>query len=418
MAWDYLPANWVTGLEMLTTWTTQVDVAEARQAETRRNLVDSPRRTLRARWSGLNRAAATRMVLELQRAAAGARRIPLYQDVAVTTATSSSTTINCPTATRRFYVGGLVCIVLADGTGVEFATIDSFTSSAITLTGALTGSFPAGSLAFPAITTEVATEARLSVLTDHLAEVDVTFVEADTTMQAAGSWSALASYGFTQVSSFAYLLDVEPEWAGGVNMRLRRPGGANIYGRAQRVTTTGPRALWSIDLQFTFENRAQFFAFLQFFDAHRGRSLPFWVECPLSLWEPVAVTTTYLEVAQVGDASDYPAFVESDGSGSPNLLIVKTDGSRVIVPITDTTEPGGGVFRLAASLPSMTLSEIARASLAFFVRFESDTMTETWQTSEVAEVVTSVVELLRWESESSAAGNDGFFSGGVDLLCD
>jgi len=416
--YDFFPHNWATEVAMATVWTTQVDVSENRLAETRRNLVDAPRRTITVRWSGLRQSIATRLLFEIMRSADSQRRIPLYQDVSVTTASSSSTTINCPTTYRRFYAGRLVLITESDGTNPQFDTIDSLTASAITLTTGLSGSYAAGALVFPVLVTEVLLDAQLGAITDQVAEVTADYVEAELTMQAAGSWSGLSGYGFQQIGSFAYLLGVAPEWRNGIAFRMQRSGSSNVYARTQSVSTRGPRALLSMDLSFTFGSRAAFWTFLQFFDAHRGRALPFWVESPLTLWEPSAVTTTYLDVTSVGDLTDYTNFVESIEGGSPFLLIEKTDGTKVLAQITGTTEPGGGVFRLAATLPSMTLSEILRASLAFFVRFETDTLVERWRSAGVVEVAVSVVELLRWENETATAGNDGFFSGGVGQLCD
>ena len=88
--YDFFPHNWATEVAMATVWTTQVDVSENRLAETRRNLVDAPRRTITVRWSGLRQSIATRLLFEIMRSADSQRRIPLYQDVSVTTASSSS----------------------------------------------------------------------------------------------------------------------------------------------------------------------------------------------------------------------------------------------------------------------------------------------------------------------------------------
>ena len=416
--YDYFPHNWITGLIMTTYWSTQINTSQDRLAETRRILLGAPRRRLEVHWSGMDQATGANLMFELMRSGFESRRIPIYQDVAVTTASSSGTTINCPTTYRRFYDDQLVLITDPEGTTFEFATISSFTASAITTSGALSNSYAAGSVVFPVMTSEIALEAGFLGVTDHVGELLAGFIEDEPSLPASADYSDLAGLGFQQINSFAYLLDIEPNWRSSVQMAMRRVGGTVAFPRRTMPNPRGPRGLLGMRLNFGFSTRAEFFSFLQFFDAHRGRAHPFWVACPLTLWEPSAVSTAYLDVTQVGDLTDYTNFVQSISGGSPFLYIKKVDGTKVLAQITGTTAPGGGVFRLAATLPSMNLADISRVSLAFLVRFDSDALEESWFTNEVVEVSVPVVELLRWEDETATAGNDGFFSGGVAELCD
>ena len=416
--YDYFSHNWVNGLDMVTSWSTQINVSESRLAEARRILMGAPRRQIEVRWTGMTKPEAANLMLELMRSGKEARRIPLYQDVAVTTSSSSGTTINCPTTYRRFYDGELVVIADAEGTTFEFATISSFTASAITTTGSLTNTYAAGSVVFPVITSEISVETGFLGVTDHVGELSADFREDEPSLQASADYSELGTLGFQQINSFAYLLDVKPDWKAHIQMRMVRPGGTVPFARRTLPNPAGPRGLLHMGLTFHFSTREEFFSFLQFFDAHRGRAHPFWVANPLTMWEPSAVSTSYLDVTAVGDLTDYTNFVQSISGGSPYLYIKKTDGTKVLVQITGTTAPGGGVYRLACTLPSMSLSDISRASLAFLVRFDSDSLIESWFTNEVVEVSIPVVELLRWEDETATAGNDGFFAGGVAELCD
>lgn len=417
--YDFLPHNWIQDVTMTTAWSTQVNVSEARNAETRRSLVASPTRYLDVRWTGLTQAESARLLFNMVRLGGQEARVPLYQDVAVTTAASSGSTINCPTSYRRFYDGNLVCIFEDGGANIQFGVISSFTASAITLTGSLSGSFPAGSLVFPVLITQPLLGQRFDLLSDQLVEVaGMRFKEAAPRIQAAGDYGDLGTYGFSQLGSFAYLLDFSPEWRAGVSVSMSRLAYDNQFDRLSTPTLVGARATLGLDLIYSFYQRSDFFRFLQFFDAHRGRGAPFWLEFPQTIWTAEAVTTTYLDVTQVGDPDDYSSFVESIEGGSPFLLIKKTDGSSVIVQVTETTSPGGGVYRLAATIPSMSLSDIDRVGLALFVRFASDELEERWYTDEICEVSCSVIELLRWEDETDTVGNDGFFSGGIEQLCD
>lgn len=403
---------------MATEWTTQIDVSESRLAETRRILSSSPRRTISITFTGLDKPTSARLLFEVIRSGGSDRRVPLYQDISVTTSSSSGTAINCPTAYRRFYVGQLVLIVEAGGTNPQYRTIGTVGASSITVTSALTGSYDTGSLVFPILVVDPILDATLDLITDDKGEINADYSESTSRLPAAGDWSGLTSYGFTQIDSFFYLLGVNPEWRNGVKFRMTKTGRAAVFSRIDQVVTWGPRATLSMDLTFSFAARADFWAFLQFFDAHRGRAVPFWLESPLSVWDPAAVSTTYLDVDQVGVLEDYTSFVTSIEGGSPFLLIQKTDGTKIISRITGVTEPGGGVFRLAATLPAMALADIERASLAFLVRFSTDALLEAWSNDSVCQVSTSVVEVLRWEDETSTSGNDGFFSGGVAQLCD
>lgn len=416
MAVDFFLHNWAAPVQMVTTWTTQVDESKDRLAETRRSLVDRPTRVITVRWSGLTQELSTRLRFELMRIGNESRRIPIYQDVSVTTGSSTGTTINVPTTDKRFAAGQVVLIATADASTWELATISSLTASALTV-GTLGTTYPTGSYVFPTILAKILTDAQLRVLTDQVAELELDFIEEYPQVPASGTYANLGSYGYTQIEFFAYLLEAPLNWRDGVTYRMLRSHQSQTYARTQTTVVRGPRPVIALDLVYLFSTRAEFFAFLQFFDAHRGRGAPFWVESPMSLFTAGAVSTTYIDLNKFGFAADYSNFIQSASGGSPRLLIVKSDGTKILAQVTAVTDTGS-YYRLACTLPSMTLGDIARISLAYFVRFETDSLTERWQATAGVEVTVSVVELLRWEDETSTADNDGYFSGGIEQLCD
>lgn len=412
--------NWAEPVAMETAWLTDVVQSTARLAEERRNLIDSPRRSLTIRWDGLTQDESTRLLFRLVRMGNQRLYIPLYQDVALTTASSSGTTINVVPTYRRFHVGRAIALCELDGNGratnVQTAIVSAIGGSTLTISAAITGSYPTGSVVLPLILTEKMLEADLTALTDQVAELRGTFFEVHPSLPATAEWGTLT--GFSQDSSArAFVFDAGPEWANQVRVRMARAGELLKMGRSDSVYTTGPRAVLGLDFTVTCEDRAAFWRVLQFFDAHRGRAIPFWVACPLTLWNPTATNVAYLQVTAVGDVDDYPSFVQSIAGGSPYLIIEKTDGTFLTRPVVGVTVSGSD-YRLAVSpnLPALSLTEISRATLAFFCRFASDALRETWLTNTVAQLEFSAVELLRYESVGDGAA-DGFFSGGVDQLC-
>ena len=108
-----------------------------------------PYRVLTLTWAPLTREDTQKVLHAIGRIANEEVLVPLYPDQAVTTASSSGTTIHCPTDYRRFEAGHKVVIGVKQGAGFsshEVVTITSVNAGSLTVS-ALTGTYAAGSLA-------------------------------------------------------------------------------------------------------------------------------------------------------------------------------------------------------------------------------------------------------------------------------
>jgi hypothetical protein len=401
---DLFAHDWRAIPRVVTEWQTDVVASAETLAEERRGLVGRPRRTVFLRWVGLNRDESARLMWRLFRACAPALdgdglevplEVPIHADVAIATASSSGTTISAPTANRRFHAGGRVVICsLAGGrpTNPQWRTIDSVSSSSITVTEALTGSYAAGALVCPAIKVRTLLEAELAAQTDQVCEVVVAFAEVlEEALPARAQLSGLSAHGFSTADdgdgNDYHVLTLSPEWSTAPTMRVTRSGSTQRMGRDELVLTRGPRPRLEVSFGRVSRDRAEFDKALAFFDAHRGRLVPFFVPLPLTLFRAVAIATGYVDVAQVGDLDDVEEFA--------SFVAVEANGSTYVRPI-ESVAVEGSAWRITVgvALPSFSLSDVTRVSLAILARFASDSLEEEWQTIGVSAMRFSVVEVV------------------------
>ncbi len=383
--------NWADEVVVSTEWQTAVIQATDSLVEERMGLVGKPRRTIKVSWVGVDQAESARLHYYLLRMGHQRTRIPIYCDQAVTTASSSGTTINAPTADRRFSSGGRFVIFTRGGGKVlsaEEGTISSFDATTLTVS-ALTGTYPAGSIVCPLLDVEILLAGDMTILTDEIGTVSATFSEVhDTSILALETWENLTSRGYSTTMNY-YLLTDALDWAQGVSSSMIRMGAEMGLGPGSVVVTRGPRP--QIGFKFSFRTfvREDFFNLLAFCDAHRGRLIPFFVENPLTLWATVGVDLGYVDVepsGDVNDPNDFMDYVSVQAGGSTYL--------RQVTGVTVQTGPTRWRISLTPDLPLLSLPDVSKVTSAHLVRFAEDEHIEKWATDCCASMDFGVVELV------------------------
>lgn len=399
--YEHFLHNWVAAVSMDTAYQTAVEVSAENQVEERLGLASKPRRTISVRWDGVTQAESHRLFFGLARQADQATvLVPLYQDVAVTTASSSASTVNAPTTTRRFEAGQQVFLFELSGgrpTNVQRRTVLAVSAASFTVTVALTGTYPAGSLAVPLLSCRPVLSARGQALTDTIGSVEQTFVESlIDAIAPSADYADLAADWDTADSvegDTYYLLHVGPNWAAQVDLLSLRSGLEVDLGRDHLVIPRGPRPAFGFRFMTLAASRAEAWRMIQFADAHRGRLVPFFVANPLTLWTVTNAATGWVEVTRAGDIDDPLSFASY-------LYLETVAGDVYVRPITGVTD-SAGANRIAVSpaLPLLTASDVRRATTAHLCRFSSDALREEWVCATVASFSIEVEEVLNEQIE-------------------
>lgn len=386
---DLFRSEWSNNTQVETAWMTAVEESDDDAVEERVALRTVPERSVRARNQAMSRAQAHRLLLALGAAGDRLTQVPIYSDQARTTATSSGSTINCPTAYRRFQASRKVAICNPDGSNVQIRTVSSFTSSAITVTSALTGSYTAGAIVWPLLEADYLLESAANYLTDYYAQVDVVAFErtdADGLPYAPINADATTPSGFTDHGGYP-ILALPVEWSEGVLVGWERPGQRLTRSRAAVTSLRGTRPRMVVEGLWRFLTRAEAWDMVRFFDSRRGRLMPFWLPLPTGFWSVVSVTTTYIDIeadATLVDVQDYIS----------NVAVVLKNGTVYVRGAAFTSESGNWRCTFDTSIPSISASDILRFVPCPLVRFRSDSMQEEWITDEVMESRLAFIEVV------------------------
>lgn len=394
-----IPADWTAQVVVTTTYTTDITKSGTTLTEERRALSLRPYRDIRVRLSGMTQEQTYKLWTWLLRRVRNRFPVPLYCDMAETTSSSSGTTINCPTANRRFFNGGRVLIYQPFGADVlqstgdfaEYARIDSFTSSAITLKGpdSLSRTYPAGCIVIPVIDAEVSlgdAGGPLQLVTDGIGAADVEASEvlgpSALPQEASGTPSGFATYNSYPI------LDVDPDWASEQAVLLSHDGTSEQMGRTNYVWQQGPVHRVGHQLTFTSMDRAEIASLRRFFDSRIGRCKAFYLVSPHNLFTVTLRGSNYIDVSST--YLDSAALLEK-----PLLSIVKTDGTILTyIPASVSASGSGWRITFTGSIAAFDLADVSRVSLTHFVRFNSDSMEEAWTTDGTCVTSLSTVELV------------------------
>lgn len=387
---DFFFHNWADGVTIESAWRTSVSIADEALAEERVGLADRPVRSLSFRWTTKTRDEAQRILIALGLASTSGMSVPLYPDVAVTTASSSSTTINCPTANRRFAAGKTVVIMAIVGgrpSAPIVRTIASFDATSITVTVSLGATYATGSVVFPLLVTQPVLAPEMSFLANDVAEVSLTVLEPIESALPALDTPGDDPTGFSLYGDHP-VFDVEPEWSAGLSVALAREAVVYDLGRGQVFELRGTVPRWRFSGSLLFATRAAAFEYLAFFDSRGGRLAPFWLAAPFALWTPSALNTGYVDVTTAALASEGDDFYT-------HVAIVMSDGVVHVRPISGIAQNSGS-WRISVSdsFPALALADVRRVTPAWKVRYELDVVREEWVTSEVCRVPFAAISLI------------------------
>lgn len=388
--YDFFLHNWVATVGMDTSWLTAINKSAQGIVTEARGLSPKPVRNITVRWDAIDQDEAHRLFTTIARAGTQRLRLPLYQDVSITTASSSGTTINAPTTSRRFVVGQRVVIherVRNRPSNVQHRIVATVSAGSFTVTVALTGTYPAGSTVYPVMDVEIELGGGATALSDFVSVAQMSFSEVARTAPAASAvYSALTQDAFAAANGANYyLLDVGPNWIREVGYSSLRAGDAGPLGRDNVVSVRGPRPAYSFMFSYDAMTKAEFYSLLKFFDGHRGMLIPFFVANPVSVWNVENMGTTFVDVTRYGDIDD-------DGFAS-YLYLEMDDGTEYVREITAVAN-NGGLNRLSVTLPLLLAADVKRATTAHLCRFKSDTFHEEWLSDGLATVTIEVEESL------------------------
>lgn len=388
MIYDFFPHDWNTRPRLEAAWQTSIQRSPYSGQEDRNGLAGRPTRMLTVQWTGMSRADSQRMTLALARAAESEIGVPIYMDQAITTASSSGTTINCPTETRRFFVGYPVVIYDPGTKAWEERTIESLTTTTITVTVGLSTSFPRGSLVFPVMQATLVPESSIPWVTDFYGKAQSVFLEVTDSraLPSTTDWSALPEGVQEVMVGTALALPIFPgriHWEG-VTMGVERAVSSQEIGRGTHIEAQGPRPLFAFSLPVLALDRDEAWRMIQFHDYVKGALTPFWLTAPMSMLQAVAWDEDWVEVEKVGNLADLEDFIKT-------VALVHEDGSKDFRRVTDVTD-SGDAFRIVFDAP-IDESDAETVEAAFLVRNKSDAMEEDWITDMHVSFVFDVIEI-------------------------
>lgn len=390
--------NWADAVVVESAWRTTIATSESTGSEQRVQRRKRPVRTLDATITSMSQEESLDLQMTIQemqrRSDTG---FPLYCDRTEfsSNASSTDTKIFCDVRFKRFYNGQKV--VLTDrhfkrrNYGVKalglYAFISSVDQDGLTLQSPLGYAFSAGDFIFPIIDVHPNLSTTVSLLSDYYTETKLTALELDGPSCLPSTWAGAEPPPGASFESLP-ILEIRPNWKQKVQQKLIRKGVSYGSGIGSQVSLSADKPQMSVQFSTSDYSREEAWDLLRFFDSRQGRTKPFWLVSPLSVWAPVAVNTSYVEVpdhnylANIQDLVGHIALTDSRGVS----LIKKVD----------SVTTGIGTFKLNfttnpfASAPSGIVS----IAPAWRSRFDSDSLRQAWATDTVSSSPINVVEIL------------------------
>lgn len=390
MSEDYLSHNWAARVEMETRWETDVVPSASTDAESRRQILNSPQRFLEYSLQPTDSDETTRAFMSLARFATQDTITPIFQDITIVTASSSGTILNCDGSNRRFAPNFDLVILPADGGDFGDAirmTVASVGAGIINLTAALPSTVPAGSIVFPVMTTHQLVGSALTFATDNVAEQRARVLEKVSGGSIPASHPATIPAGTPTYLGFP-IYTIEVDWIDTPEVTFTRTGEFVGFGRDQTTEVSPAKGRWTMTILHTFCDRDEFNTLLQFFDSRRGRLLPLWAYSPMPFFQFLDIQTTHVDVVENFDLADFSASIR-------HIAIVENDGTVTIREVQSIASFPGGIARITpdTNFPVISNADVYYVGMAMLCRFLEDVLRESWLNNEVCQTTTRFIEL-------------------------
>ena len=366
--------NWLTAVTISSSFNTDILIAED-QTEDRVARTTIPHRELTTTFTGMNRDESQELYLMSLKSALERLPLPVFPEVSFLSSATLSTdkTINCDTTFRRLYTGARILILDPSKhlpENLTFARITVFNATSITVEDVVGFIFPKNSLVIPLIDCHINISQSGTLITDYHFNLPYSYKEVE----------GPSSLPRLPLSSNYSLHEGDPiffplhDWITNPSITIRRPGTQFAVGNATVTTTRGTKSEVDFTVDIKALTREEVIDIVSLFEDRLGRVRPFWFVNLLTLWNVSAITTTTIDV----DKSSSLALLKSE---ILYVGVITKLGATQIRAVTDITDEGS-VFRIhiAALSPAISLSEIAKVSPAYFVRFAEDSLVENWST--------------------------------------
>lgn len=382
--------NWDNSRPIVeTSYLTDVTETPDTGAEERLSLRDRPLRTISADWTGMGRSQSSKILMTALRMLHSRLPLPLYCEQRRTTQEyTGGDTLYLDTRYRRFYVGARIVIGQPEDAFLansEIGKITELYADRVVLDRGFNNTHPVGSLVFPLVDAEAKLNNNFYSVTDFHGKSIVEFSEVHGPSalppSAEDTLSTIVSV-YNGIPVFRF----PPDWGASVRIDPERPGISVPLGRAPYVELEGDRPRFVFSVSLLFENRQDFWEMLQFFDSRRGRANPFMFVNPSTFYSVLDLQAGYVKVSSDGKIEDHQVFLDY-------VFLELEDGSYLIRDIEDITEDGDD-WRINftsdfASIPT----GVRRCGSAHLVRFDSDTLRESWVSTEVCQMSFTLKDL-------------------------
>lgn len=370
------------------------DVRRALTATERRTpRLSRPTRTLTHQTQTITQEDAGQLSGWLSRASGGRMPIPIWPDL-FSIASIDGTDLNSDTSLTgyEFEDGARVAIIRhrpgsAASTFIGIGLIASVGEFAITLTSPVPGA-QAGDRCVPIMEAMPATQTRIDIRTGRITNSRAQWEEAiGKTAYSPRATPGATPSDFTEYAGYPvlpYFGDFRSTAAG-----WERDADYRNVGLGQRVTVRAdrPRIRGRITLGFHGGSGRRF---RRFFDSRAGRAYPFWFCDPTETLAPTSNPSTGTILAATS-LTDYELqqieaiYLVYPGDSEPTVRMVAS------ASLTD----GIATFTLEDALPStFDPALIRRCGFAHLARFDSDELTERWQTHAINQTEIDIVGLI------------------------
>lgn len=403
----FFKPNWRQRITLESSWRTNITQGIDSGAEERTQQYKRPLRTQTALITGMSQEESTEIQFGLLTLSGvgGTNNergmpFPLYSDRSTLTnnVTGGSTTFfGCDTKHRRFYRGQRAALttinfervivsgsILAPTDFIEI--IDVFPNGVEATTSQ--GSFTRQDFIYPLIDIHPLLSVKTNLITDNNIELKLTVLEQDGASTLPPSWLGEINE-FVDYSLGYPIFALDTNWKSKVGFEILRQGQRYASGRGSVTDTEADRPIIKINITELDSTKEEAWNLLRFFDSRQGRTKPFWLIQPLTLWDVISATVNNITVP------DY-AYLQNLKDYITHIGIELTDGTCIVKLVDSITLSGSDYVIDFTSDPLTTLQSqsIRRISPAWLSRFSRDNITQVWTTEGVSTVNLEIQQLL------------------------